>query len=277
MIPAAFINAWSRAAPWPTETQVEQDLILSRLIIDIANHKLLGTELALRGGTCLHKLHLASAARYSEDLDYVRRTQSAIAPYMAAIREVANTVGLNEHGYEQNWQMAHMIFDAEPTSGVGRIRVKIEANVRETESFGSRVLRPYEVESQWWSGRADVPTFSVEELMGTKLRALYQRRKGRDLFDLWLVLTTLQPDYSRIADAFRHYIGEDIFSFAELAINLTAKLRNGDFRDDLAQLVLKMPAEYDIDVAADLLMERIGIFLDGAPATAAIQGGVWRR
>lgn len=82
MIPQAFITRWSRRAPWPTDTQIEQDLILSRLIIDIADHELLGDELAMRGGTCLHKLHLPAPARYSEDLDYVRRTRSAIGPYM---------------------------------------------------------------------------------------------------------------------------------------------------------------------------------------------------
>ncbi|MGZ5307356.1 MAG: nucleotidyl transferase AbiEii/AbiGii toxin family protein [Actinomycetota bacterium] len=276
MIPQAFITAWSRNVPWPTETQVEQDLILSRLIIDIAHHELLGAELAMRGGTCLHKLHLPVPVRYSEDLDYVRRTRSAIGPYMAALREVATTVGLTEHSYEQNWQMAHVVFEAEPASGVGRLRVKIETNVREIDSFDERVTRPYAVDSPWWSGNADIPTFSIEELMGTKLRALYQRRKGRDLFDLWLVLTTLEPDDEVIVEAFRHYIGKGIFGFADLAINLTAKLRNREFREDLTQLVVDVPVAYDIDAAADLLMERLGRYLDGA-TLAAIQRGAWRR
>ncbi|MGH2469017.1 MAG: nucleotidyl transferase AbiEii/AbiGii toxin family protein [Chloroflexota bacterium] len=42
------------------------------------------------------------------------------------------------------------------------------------------------MKSPWFTGSADVPTFALEELLGTKLRALYQRRKGRDLFDLVL-------------------------------------------------------------------------------------------
>jgi predicted nucleotidyltransferase component of viral defense system len=178
VIPQAFITAWSITAPWPTDTQIEQDLIISRLIVEIANHELLGPELAMRGGTCLHKLHLPTPARYSEDLDYVRRTQSGIGPYLDALRAVGTTVGLTEHSHEQNRQMVHMIFDAESTSGVGRIRVKIETNVREVESFGDYVTRPYAVESPWWSGAGDVVTFSVEDLMGTKLRALYSGARG---------------------------------------------------------------------------------------------------
>lgn len=47
--------------------------------------------------------------------------------------------------------------------------------------------------SGWFSGEVDVTTYSLEELIGTKLRALYRRRKGRDLYDLWVVLNTY-PD-----------------------------------------------------------------------------------
>ena len=36
MIPRASIVAWSATAPWPSEDQVEQDLIVSRLLVEIA-------------------------------------------------------------------------------------------------------------------------------------------------------------------------------------------------------------------------------------------------
>jgi predicted nucleotidyltransferase component of viral defense system len=55
---------------------------LSRLTVEIAKDSLLGDELVIRGGTCLHKLHLAQPLRYSEDLDYVRRTRSGIGRYL---------------------------------------------------------------------------------------------------------------------------------------------------------------------------------------------------
>lgn len=89
MIPPALITEWSSHAPWPTETQIEQDLILSRMIVEIATHEALGNELAFRGGTCLHKLHLPRPVRYSEDLDYVRRTRGPVGPLMAGIRDIA--------------------------------------------------------------------------------------------------------------------------------------------------------------------------------------------
>jgi len=68
VIPQPYITEWSAHAPWPAESQIEQDLILSRLIVEISSDELLAGELAFRGGTCLHKLHLPRAARYSVDV-----------------------------------------------------------------------------------------------------------------------------------------------------------------------------------------------------------------
>lgn len=184
MIPAANIANWRRKAPWPEDNQVEQDLILSRLMVEIANHDLLGTELAMRGGTCLHKLHLPAPLRYSEDLDYVRRTRSGVGPVLDALRALATGLGLDDRGTDRTGQMVHATFDATPTSGVGRIRIKVEVNVVEVEPCFGRATIPLAVDSPWWQGGGEIGTFATEELLGTKLRALYQRSKGRDLFDL---------------------------------------------------------------------------------------------
>jgi len=82
--------------------------------------------------------------------------------------------------------MVHVYLDAQPTEGIGRIRIKIEMNIAETNSFLPRTTVNHVVQTSWWSGEADISTFQPSELLATKLRALYQRSKGRDLFDLWL-------------------------------------------------------------------------------------------
>jgi predicted nucleotidyltransferase component of viral defense system len=276
VIAQAYLNEWASQAPWPQQAQVEQDLVLSRLIVEIARHDLLGGELTFRGGTCLHKLHLPKQLRYSEDLDYVRRTHSGIKPYLTALREIAGGVGLVEHGTARSGQMVHIVFDAQATNAPGRIRVKIETNIAETESFLPRITRPYAVDSRWWSGQADVSTFQIEELMATKLRALYQRRKGRDLFDLWHVLTDLHPDEQLIVDGLAHYMREETFSYSELSANLAAKLEHPDFIADLNQLTSDSPLHYDVTLAADLIMERLGSRLSGALDLDQIEHGRWR-
>jgi predicted nucleotidyltransferase component of viral defense system len=276
VIPAAFITEWRARVPWPESYQVEQDLILSRLMVEIAGNELLGGELVMRGGTCLHKLHLPRPYRYSEDLDYVRRTTGPIGPYLDQLREVADDVGLSVSQVQSARQMVHMILDAEATDPHGRIRIKIETNIAETTPFKTPITIHHAVASRWWNGAAPVSTFVLEEMMSTKLRALYQRRKGRDLFDLWLVLTGSEATPAEIVGGLEHYMQENVFTYPQLRLNLLGKLADADFRADLASLVLDLPEGYDIDVAADTLMERIGVLLRNAPPLEHIVDGHWR-
>jgi predicted nucleotidyltransferase component of viral defense system len=67
MIPSMNITAWSTVAPWPAMRQIEQDLIISRALVDIFSDTMLAEELRFRGGTALNKLHFPKPLRYSED------------------------------------------------------------------------------------------------------------------------------------------------------------------------------------------------------------------
>lgn len=87
MIPAAYITAWANVAPWADMGQIEQDLIISRAIIDIFSDDFLREELRFRGGTALNKLHFPEALRYSEDIDLVRTTHGPIRDLLARIRD----------------------------------------------------------------------------------------------------------------------------------------------------------------------------------------------
>ena len=265
MIDRPALVAWRSKAPWPNPVQIEQDLLLSRLMIEIARDDILGPELVMRGGTCLHKLHLPTPLRYSEDLDYVRTTRGGIKPYTQSLAKIAEGVGLTVSSRQRSGQMVHVYFDAQPTEGIGRIRIKIEMNIAETEPHRPRITLPHKVETSWWSGEADIPTFQASELLATKLRALYQRSKGRDLFDLSLGLTVLKADPEEIVAGFNHYMRDATFSFPELRNNLAAKLASASFRRDLDALTTHIPAEYDPDTAADLVMRELGSHLRNAP------------
>ena len=248
MIPAGHLTRWAKNAPWPTREQVEQDLVLSRLIVEIANHPLLGNELVFRGGTCLHKLHLPTPRRYSEDLDYVRVTSSGIGPVLDALREVGNLVGLEAR--TQVSQHPKVQYRSTFSSGAP-MRVKVEINTYETSPARPLIQIPHTVESPWWNGQADVQTFTASELVSTKLRALYQRRKGRDLFDLWLALTELQLDPAEVVACFAPY-RPDGYDSAAAEATLGDHVTHAGFRGDLATLT-EVPRDYDIDTAAALV------------------------
>jgi predicted nucleotidyltransferase component of viral defense system len=269
VIPQAYITEWSTQAPWPAEIQIEQDLILSRLIVEIASDELLARELAFRGGTCLHKLHLPGPARYSEDLDYTRTSEEPrIGDCLTALRRIAADIGLQERkrkfpGHDSD--MACIWFHTTPETGDGQISIKIEINVRETVPHRPSILLPHRVQSRWWSGSADVRTFRTEEVLATKLRALYARRKGRDLYDLWLALTDLTLDEQLVVDGLAHYMGARLYSYRQLHANLVDKLANREFLDDIRNLTLDLHG-YEHRPAAELLMQRLGTRLRNAPS-----------
>ena len=249
MITEADIAHWQRRAPWPTLEQVEQDLVLARLIVEIASHPLLGNELVFRGGTCLHKVWLDRPWRYSEDLDYVRRTAGGVGSVLDAIREVAAIVGFDRvHTDVRRHPKARL--DSTFVRG-GRMRVKIELNTLERNPARPTVSKAFAVDSPWFSGVADVATYAPEELAATKIRALFQRKKGRDLFDLWLAVQHAAASPAEIAVCFGIY-RPDGWTAARAIANLESKLEDPEFTADVEPLVLDWPDGFTLEAAAQL-------------------------
>ena len=244
MIPQADIAHWRTQVPWVSAENVEQDLILSRLIIEIAQHQLLGRKLVFRGGTCLHKLWLDRPWRYSEDLDYVRPSGGGIGDVLDAVREIAETVGFDD--VRTAVGMHHKARLRASFEGGGPFHIKVEINTFEGSPARPTVAKGFVVDSPWFRGSAEVPTFCAPELIATKVRALYQRRKGRDLFDLWLAVNHLGLDPVEIAACFDTYRPDD-WTAALAMDNLDQKLENSTFVSDLAPMVAEWPADYSID------------------------------
>ncbi len=217
------------------------------MIIEITNHPLLGTELVFRGGTCFHKLWLDHPWRYSEDLDYVRTTASGVGPILDALRDVGDSVGFDVAKTDVG-RHPKIRFDSTFVGG-SRMRIKVEINTFERSPAEPTVTRPLSVENAWFSGAANVATFTLEELVATKIRALYQRRKGRDLFDLWLAIEHGDATPEGIAACFSPY-WPDGWSTALARENLDAKVNDERFTTDLDLLVNDWPDDYSIEAGA---------------------------
>lgn len=228
MIPRAYVTAWRAQAPWPTDAQVEQDLVLSRALVSVFSQSDVSRELAFRGGTALHKLHFRAAGRYSEDIDLVQVNAGPIGPLLDGARAALDP-WLGEPRRRQGPGTATLVYRFDSTSlPVQPLKLKVEINTREHFSvFGLRGVE-FAVASPRFAGRADLVTYELEELLATKLRALYQRRKGRDLYDLWSALTQLDVDEERLIACLHTYLGQEgaSVSRAEFEENLAAKLRS---------------------------------------------------
>lgn len=253
MIPRATITAWSQSAPWPTQDQIEQDLLLSRVLIEIYQDPELADELVFRGGTCLHKLHLTQPRRYSEDLDFVRTSAGGIASLTQALSRLGERLGFQVATRVSQQPKVYLRTTA--ASGTS-LRIKIEINTRERSPALPLVQLSHAVSTAWWSGRADVRTFAPPELVATKIRALFQRKKGRDLFDLWLALTELKLPPADILAAYPVYAPAGLTARRSEA-DLRRKLDEADFRDDLRPLIDPWPDDYDLDKAGELVIKEL--------------------
>lgn len=205
MIPLAYIQAWRAHAPWPDLRQVEQDLIICRALCDLFSAPALEGKLAFRGGTAMHKLLFKRPLRYSEDIDLVQTRAEPIGTTVDAIRDALSWLGKCQR--EQAGHSMHLVFRFNPeTDEQAVLKLKVEINTREHDSLYGVRAYPFAVENGWYSGKADIRSFEPEELFGTKLRALLQRRKNRDLFDLHHGLEQLALDHDRLIASFEHYL-----------------------------------------------------------------------
>ena len=144
--------------------------------------------------------------------------------------------------------------------------MKIEINTREHFTVLGLQRRTFSVSNPWFSGDAAVAVYRFEELIGTKLRALYQRKKGRDLFDLGLALDRPGIDMQQIVDCFLRYMeqGGDHVTRAQFERNLAAKARDQVFAGDVEPL-LATGTNWDFERALLSVSDRLVARIPGAP------------
>jgi predicted nucleotidyltransferase component of viral defense system len=105
-----------------------------------------------------------------------------------------------------------------------------------------------------------IKTYAIEELLGTKMRALYQRRKGRDLYDLYIAISSLPNiDTNLIVYCFIEYMarsGQHV-SREDFLSNIEKKLGNKDFQVDIIPLLPAQKKSFDAQVAYEYLREKL--------------------
>ncbi|MDD2763167.1 MAG: nucleotidyl transferase AbiEii/AbiGii toxin family protein [Opitutaceae bacterium] len=267
------IIAWRRHAAWATDAQVEQDLLLTLAMAAIFRDSFLSAQVAMRGGTALHKLHLAPAARYSEDIDLVlvgkrpvahieRALVRVLAPLLG--RPASRAVGLMQttaRNLTRPSKIRRLTYTYAPTAGPpSEMKIKIEVNYSERKPCYAVTSLPYAPPLPGLAG-ITVKSYDLDEMLGTKMRALLQRSQGRDLFDLDCACVRHDEalargagpllDPQRVVNAFATYMRREgvRVTRAQYDASLQTKLAARAFRHDMAK-VLPPDVAYDIDAAA---------------------------
>jgi predicted nucleotidyltransferase component of viral defense system len=259
MIPELYIREWKAVAPWQSDSQVEQDLVIARDIVEMYSDDLLKNSLAFRGGTALHKLYLKPQIRYSEDIDLVQINSEPINPILKRIRERLVFLG-TKRTVKQHIHNNTVIYRFETEiPPVINMRLKIEINTREHLNILGLKEIPFEVNNSWFSGQCLITGYEIEELLSTKLKALYQRKKGRDLFDLFWALTHLDIDTKKLIHCYKVHIEHAVDkppTQKQFLANINEKMTDTEFMEDI-RLVLKQGVEFDNEAAWELVKREL--------------------
>lgn len=259
MIPSNDIIEWSDIAPWFSSEQVEQDLVISRSLVELFSDKLIQDNLAFRGGTAIHKLFLHPQPRYSEDIDLVQIKPGPFGHIIDRIRAILSFIGEPKIKQKNRNNTLIYQFDSE-IEPVQRLKLKVETNCREHNSQFDLEYKQYEVNSSWFKGTCRIPTYQIEELIGTKLRALYQRKKGRDLYDIYKVLDSeLTVSIDKIIQAYGYYMKGEVSGTPNKKVyldNIEAKMKDPDFLVDITTL-LQSSEEYQPEAGYQLVKEQL--------------------
>lgn len=274
MIPAGHIEDWRKAVPWREGAKVEQDLIICRALVVIFSNEILSKELRIRGGTALNKLHFPEPFRYSEDIDLVCTVAPSDGTFASELRDVLEP-WLGMAKFVPSTIAPKMVFRVKAAEDVGKpIKLKVEINTSERVAFDPTCKLRLAVDNPWFSGEASIPTFSREEMLATKLRAMLGRDKRRDLFDVDHALRVFEGlDVRHVVDLFfkyedKHGSGKRMTK-AKAQKDFSAKYkfreRDNDVRDMLAPKYASVLSDEGRNSAFLNILENVVELLPGKP------------
>jgi predicted nucleotidyltransferase component of viral defense system len=138
-------------------------------------------------------------------------------------------------------------FNSESVTPVS-LRLKVEINCREHFSVLGYTTKEFSVNTGWFKGSCNISTYQLEEMMGTKIRALYQRRKGRDLYDLYKALSLAHLNVEQVITCYHEYMKFVVDNPPTQKLflqNMELKMKDREFSDDTVTF-LRVDEKYDI-------------------------------
>lgn len=193
MIEQKFIDLYARGAKVPLLV-AERDVMLTYALRVLADVGLL-SQLALKGGTCMRKVYFGRTARFSEDLDFTVLTDREPEDLILQVAEVFD----GKSYYDISFSVATSDFYVREDRRACGARVAyahawnpaakfdLDLSLREQPIL---VPQSRTLHAEGYFERLEVVPPSVlcvrlEEIIAEKIRAAYQRRRARDVFDLF--------------------------------------------------------------------------------------------
>ena len=186
-----------RVAEWGLrEETVEKDYVLGWVLWGIGSHPRLSTQWVFKGGTCLKKCYIETY-RFSEDLDFTvlpggpYQPDDVLPSLAQVLAAVGDASGIDFHQTRPSFRVRPAGMSAEgrvyyqgprQVPGIGRIKIDLSADeIVVRPSVLQVISHPY---PDQLPPSASARCYSFEELFAEKIRALGQRARPRDLYDV---------------------------------------------------------------------------------------------
>lgn len=239
MIPGREVRVWADEQGLPNLTLAEQDYRLVRILETIYADEFLTSRLGMKGGTAMNKLYLRETPRLSVDLDF-----NHLGPKQEVLRErkeirerLTKLLQVQDPSYriksKRRYGQTTLTVKYRAVTGADQ-RLKIEiSHVERFPILGGLALK---LEAPNTSFK--VTSYRLEELVATKLRALFERYKGRDIYDLYYA-AQLKHDRTAVRKLFLYYFyrSRKVFNPKVYLKTLSEKYRAGHYVDDVSGFI----------------------------------------
>ena len=237
-----IIRNWADEGGIPDLTLAELDYRLVHALRAIYADPFLRDRLYLKGGTALNKFYLPDQGRLSVDLDFnaVGPRDQVLEERTQFSRRVMTVLGQQDDSYDftYRWRYNQATVYARytPLTGVAQQRLKVEISFIERFAILGREKQALSL--SLFEEPLVVNTYRLEELTSTKLRALYDRRKGRDIYDLFRIsdLDLNQAAVRRMV-LYYFYRANKVFHYPTFVENVEQKIAERGFHDDVRGLI----------------------------------------
>jgi len=196
MIPVREIKGKAREHGVPPST-IERDYAQNWLLAT------LGTlDMALKGGTGIRKVYI-EGYRFSDDLDFTLlepyeepTLRNSLGDALGAAREESGvrfqdtlTLISTVSGFR-----ATVYFTLIPSAGNIPISIKIDLTDHENEILLLPVEKKHIHHEYSDSLDASVTSYALEEIVAEKIRALFERTRARDVYDVWYLSRVIRRE-----------------------------------------------------------------------------------
>jgi len=188
------VRSWADEQGFANLLLAELDYRLVQALNMLYQDNFLAERLYMKGGTAINKLYLGETSRLSVDLDFnhIGQKEQVLKERRKVRERITGLLKKQDNSY---------VIYYKPRYEQTTIKVRYETVVGPTQRFKVEIshierfpiLEPVEKQLGTPSGQLSIITYQLEELTATKLRALFERLKGRDVYDLFFI-SKLKPE-----------------------------------------------------------------------------------